>query len=246
MRNLIFWGLFPLALPQALYLKRTAPRLPLPGCEPLGRVGDGEPLRLIGIGDSVIAGVGVERLSDAFVGQTTHQLSVRLGSSISWSVYGRSGARVQDLLETYLPALPPEPADIFLVSVGVNDITGMTLLPVWIRRTERLIEKLRQHSPGAVIGLAGIPPLGGFPLLPEPLRFAAGQRGKAFDRAARRIARESPDVVHMPVEFRTTPESFCPDGFHPSASSYAQFGRLMADLLAAEVDLSRRSRARLA
>lgn len=235
MHNLIFWGLFPLLVPQALYVKRTAPRLPPPACEPQGSTGRGEPLRLVGIGDSVVAGVGVERLEDAFVGRTAAVLAEQLGRSIQWSVYGRSGARAQHLLDEYLPLLPPGPVDVILVSVGVNDITGMTLLPAWTERLLRLLESLRRHSPDAVIGVAGIPPLGHFPLLPEPLRFAAGQRGRAFDRAGRRIAAGFPGAIHMPVEFEATPESFCPDGFHPSASSYARFGRRMAELVIAEL-----------
>lgn len=235
MRNLIFWGLFPLALPQALYLRRTAPRFPPPRCDTRGVTGIGMPLRVIGIGDSVIAGVGAAELRQAFVGQTTHALSERLGRSVHWSVHGRSGARVATLLEDYLPELPEQSADVILVSVGVNDITGMTLLPAFASRLEALIGALRAHSPQAVIGLAGVPPLGGFPLLPEPLRFATGQRGKAFDKAARRIVARFPGAVHMPVEFETTADSFCDDGFHPSEASYRRFGQLMAELVLAEL-----------
>ncbi len=235
MRNLIFWGLFPFALPQAIRLKRTAPRLPAPACDTTGIVGDGEPLRLVGVGDSVIAGVGVERLKDAFVGQATEALAETLGRQVHWSVHGRSGARAETLLNEFLPKLPDETADVILLSVGVNDITGMVPLPVWKARLARLIAELRRHSPGAIIGLAGVPPLGGFPLLPEPLRFASGQRGKAFDRAGRRIVRRFAGVVHMPVEFETTHDNFCDDGFHPSEKSYAMFGQRMAGLVAEEM-----------
>ena len=58
MRNLLFWGLFPFALPQAVYVRRTAPRFAPPDCAPSGRVGSGPPLKIVGIGDSIIAGVG--------------------------------------------------------------------------------------------------------------------------------------------------------------------------------------------
>jgi lysophospholipase L1-like esterase len=235
MRNLIFWGLFPFALPQAIYVRRRAPRFAPPPCEPRGIVGAGDPLRVIGIGDSVIAGVGMGQLRDAFVGQTTLALADALGRAVHWSVHGRSGARVQTLLDDYVPQLPAEEADVILLSVGVNDITGMTLLPVFGNRLRVLLETLRAHSPRAVIGVAGVPPLGGFPLLPEPLRFASGQRGRAFDSAARRVAARFPGVVHMPVEFETSADNFCDDGFHPSEISHAKFGRLMAELIAAEL-----------
>lgn len=235
MRNLIFWGLFPFALPQALRLRRTAPRFPPPDCVPHGVVGSGEPLRLIGVGDSVIAGVGVKRLEDAYVGQATRALAESLGRTVHWSIHGRSGARAETVLREFLPILPQDPADVILLSVGVNDITGMTPLPIWKSRLAVIISALREHSPEAVIGLAGVPPLGGFPLLPEPLRFASGQRGKAFDNAGRRIAGRFRGVVHMPIDFETTADSFCEDGFHPSRKSYATFGRLMADLIIAEM-----------
>ena len=224
MHNLVFWGLFPFALPQAMRVRRTALRMPPPACEPFGVEGRGEPLKLIAIGDSVVVGVGVDYLRDAYVGQAVTALSLRLGRSVHWSVHGRSGARAEHLLADYLPSLPAGPADVILVSVGVNDITGLTPLSAWKASLVRLLDALRAHSPAAVIGLAGIPPLGAFPLLPQPLRFASGQRGKAFDRAARRIAAKFPNVIHMPIEFVRSANNFCEDGFHPSRESYAVFG----------------------
>ncbi|MEM9208372.1 MAG: SGNH/GDSL hydrolase family protein [Pseudomonadota bacterium] len=235
MRNLIFWSLFPFALPQAIHLKRTAPRYKPPGCPTEGVVGSGERLRLFGVGDSVVAGVGMTTLGDALVGQATVEIADRLGRAVHWSVHGRSGARAQHLLEDYLPDLPAEPADVVILSVGVNDITGMTMLPVFRRRLGRLLDRLQQHSPNAVIGVSGLPPLDYFPLLPEPLRFASGQRGRAFDRAARRLVDRRSRVVHMPVEFEARDDNFCADGFHPSVRSHQRFGRLMADLLIREM-----------
>ncbi len=235
MRNLIFWGLFPFALPQAIHLKRNAPRYAPPRCPTEGVVGSGERLRLFGVGDSVVAGVGMDELQDALVGQATVQLAQQLGRAVHWSVHGRSGARAQHLLEDYLPELPEERADVIILSVGVNDITGMTMLPVFRRRLGRLLDELHRHSPNAVIGVSGLPPLDYFPLLPEPLRFASGQRGRAFDRAARRLVHRRHRVVHMPVEFETRDDNFCADGFHPSVRSHRRFGRLMANLLIEEM-----------
>lgn len=235
MRNLLFWSLFPLALPQALYVRRTAPRFAPPDCAPSGDIGSGPALQLIGIGDSIIAGVGASRLDQALVGQTAAELAARLGRRVGWRTIGRSGARVQHLLEEYADCLPERPADVILVSVGVNDVTGLTPQPVWERRLAVLLDRLRAHSPQAVIGLAGLPPLGRFPLLPEPLRFASGQRARSFDRAARRVASLRDGVVHLPVDFETTAGSFSDDGFHPSESSYAFFGRAMAERLVSEL-----------
>ena len=238
MRNLLFWSLFPFALPQAVYVRRTAPRFAPPDCAPSGRVGSGPPLNVVGIGDSIIAGVGASRLERALVGQTATELARRLGRRVDWLTLGRSGARVRHLLEEYADQLPETPADVLILSVGVNDVTGLTPQPVWERRLALLLDRLRAHSPDAVIVVAGLPPLGRFPLLPEPLRFASGQRARSFDRAAQRIAAARPGVVHLPVDLVATDGSFSDDGFHPSESSYAFFGRAMAERIARESALA--------
>ena len=51
--------LFPILIPQGLYVSITVPRLPEPTGERVGEVGHGSPLRLLIVGDSSAAGVGV-------------------------------------------------------------------------------------------------------------------------------------------------------------------------------------------
>lgn len=66
-------------------------------------------------------------------------------------------------------------------------------------------------------------------------RGETGQRMRSFDRAARRIAFVCDAVVHLPVDFETTAGSFSDDGFHPSETSYAWFGRAIAGRLVSEL-----------
>lgn len=127
--------------------------------------------------------------------------------------------------------LPSDPADVILVSVGVNDVTSLTRASVWEANLFGLLRALGRHSPAAVIAVAGIPPLHCFPLLPQPLRSVIGYRGESLDRLARRIISAHPRALHVPVEFETSVERFCSDGFHPSEASYVEFGRAMADRL---------------
>ena len=180
MRNLIFWGLFPFALPQAIWVRRTAPRFSAAAGPVSGVVGEGETLKLLAIGDSIVEGVGVEKIEDAFVVQTATSLARTLGRQVEWTIHGRIGARSRTLLDEFIPTLPPDPVDVVLVSVGVNDITGLISQASWQENLRLLLRAIETHSANAVVALAGVPPLGGFPLLPQPLRFASGQRGKSF------------------------------------------------------------------
>ena len=78
-----------------------------------------------------------------------------------------------------------------------------------------------------------MPPLHGFPLLPQPLRAAFGMRGRSFDEVAMKVVEEHPHSLHVPLDFEPDPENFAADGYYPSEESYTEFGRRMADRLVA-------------
>jgi lysophospholipase L1-like esterase len=232
-KNLLFWTVFPLLIPQALYVRRTAPRF-APAAGPReGVIGVGEQRRLLAIGDSIIAGVGASELSKALVGQTATTIANTKNCRVSWQALGVSGYDSVKVLERLVPKLPVDPFDYVIVSVGVNDVTGLTTTRKWRSNLSQLIRELQAHSPGALIGLAGLPPLGGFPLLPQPLRATLGMRGRVLDAVAREVADEYQNTLHVPLDFEPTPDQFSPDGYHPSEASYVVFGQQMAEQLSA-------------
>lgn len=228
LRSLVFWTALPLVAVQALRVRRDAQRLAPADGPNFGCVGSGPPLRLIAIGDSIIAGVGASTVDKALVGRTAESLAASLGRAVEWHAIGRSGIDCAGVLSDLLPTLPNARVDVFVVSVGVNDITALTRTSKWRRNLNELLSELTRHSPGAVIAVAGIPPLREFPLLPEPLRSLIGFRGESLDRLTRTLVAAHPRALHVPVDFETHVERFCPDGFHPSEASYVEFGRAVA------------------
>lgn len=239
MRSLIFWLLFPWLIPQALYVRQTAPRFAPAGGPTEGSVGNGnsksesKQVRLLAIGDSIVAGVGASELSKALIGQTAAALAESIDARVSWQAIGASGYDCGKILELLVPKLPHTSADYIIVSVGVNDVTGLTGLGAWRKNLSELLRQLRAHSPQATIAVAGLPPLHGFPLLPQPLRAVLGIRARSLDHAAIAVARRFPGAVHVPLDFDPDPSGFAGDGYHPSEESYVTFGRFMADGLIA-------------
>lgn len=231
MKNLLFWGAVPFLLPQALYVRKTAPRSAAAAGPTEDSTGDGDEIRLLAVGDSIIAGVGAAELSRALVGQTAEAIALSLDCSVSWQAYGVSGYKSSTILERLVPELPDLAADFVIVSVGVNDITGLTSISAWRKNLSLLLESLRQHSPEAAIAVAGMPPMHRFPLLPQPLRATFGLRSRSFDEQLISIVDEFANTVHVPVEFDPGPGKFAPDGYHPSEEGYTEFGRHMADAL---------------
>ena len=233
MKSLLFWIAFPFLIPQALYVRRTAPRFapadgPREGC-----VGDGDEVHLLAIGDSIIAGVGATELSRALVGQTARALADSRRCRVAWRALGVSGYDSAKVLEHLVPDLPDVSFDYIVVSVGVNDVTGLTTTRQWRRNLNQLLTMLHARYPTARIALAGLPPMHGFPLLPQPLRAVLGLRARTLDDIAREVVVADRNALHVPLDFDPDPAKFSPDGYHPSEESYVEFGQHMADRLVA-------------
>ena len=232
MRRALFWLLLPMAIPQALRVRRTAPRFAAASGPLVGRVGEGSSLRLLAIGDSIVAGVGARITEAALAGATASALSRLLPRSVSWQAQGKIGAGIAEMREHLLPALDDTQFDVVLVSIGVNDVTGLMRSGRWARALGAFLKEVRDKYPHAVVALAGIPPLQGFPLLPFPLRWIFGLRGRTFDHLARTAVDVRAGMLFLPLEFDPTPEKFAADGFHPSQESYAVIGSAFAERLA--------------
>ena len=231
MKNMLFWALIPVLLPQALYVRKTAPRFAPAAGPSIGFSGNGTQARLLAVGDSIIAGVGAATLSKALVGRTAAALATALGGCVVWEALGVSGYNSRKVLNLLVPKLPDMAVDYVILSVGVNDVTGLTTLRQWRRNVNWLLARLRAHSPNAVIAVAGLPPMHGFPLLPQPLRAVFGMRSRSLDEELKRIVQRLPNCVYVPLEFDPDPNKFAPDGYHPSEEGYLEYGRHMADAL---------------
>jgi len=229
LRSLLFWSALPFLVPQALYVRRTAPRFSGAGGPGHGSVGEGDPLHLLAVGDSIVAGVGASDLSKALVGRTAEKLSGSLERQVRWRAHGYSGTNSTRLLEQHLPEIDDLCADVIITSIGINDVTSITTLPRWRQNLSALFGQLLAQNAAAIVAFAGLPPLHGFPLLPQPLRGVLGLRARDFDLAAREVIDRHPQVVHVPVDFETTPDKFAPDGYHPNEASYVTFGEGMAE-----------------
>ncbi len=223
--------LMPLAMAQGLWAKSRTPRLPeAPGARE-GHAGDGRSRYLVALGDSIIAGVGVETMAQALPARLSRALAAELGCRICWTGHGTNGARTGDLLQ--LPAgVNWARADVLVVSNGLNDVTGLAPLRRWKAETRRLYERLRRLAPGALLVQLGIPPLAHFPALPQPLRYVMGNRARRFDRELEKLLAPLAGVRHLPFGGVPDPELFAEDGYHPGVAAVDAWSRDLARRLA--------------
>lgn len=240
MRRIALWWLLalpllPLIVPQALYTRRTALRLPPAAGLPHGLVGQafaGQPLRLLLVGESTVAGVGVDNLQAALPGQLAEALAQRLQRPVHWRACGENGITAGQASQRLLPQVLSEPVDLALLVFGVNDTTALSSLQQWQKPLRLMAQQLTDG--GAQVAFSAVPPLQHFRALPWLLRQLLGARGRILDRSLEKLADEL-GVQHCAVQLEFAREYLAEDGYHPSGLGY----RVWAEGLAAQLTLPR-------
>jgi len=227
-RRLAFWLLLPLSAVQGLWVRRTALRLPEARGARTGTVGQGEELRLLALGDSIIAGVGTGSVEKSMPVQFAQALASSRKCSVQWQVIGANGAEISDLRHSIRQLEDQQHVDVILISIGVNDVTGLSSTRRWRMQVNRLVAELSEKWPQARVIFVGLPPMGKFPLPPQPLRFTLGQRASTLDSIAADIILRQELMLHIPTEINPGEQEFCEDGFHPSAESCAYWASVLA------------------
>lgn len=226
-----FWLCLPLCAAQGLWLRRTAKRLPEATGKRNGVVGQGKPLQLLALGDSIIAGVGTVTIENSFPVQFARAIAGLRNCEVRWQIAGENGADIARLRRMASEFDKDQQADVILISIGVNDVTGLSSKRHWSSQLLGLLRDLECQWPSARIILLGLPPMSRFPLLPNPLRFALGFRASAFDTIAAGILTGHANVTHAPTETDPNHHEFCEDGFHPSAKACELWAEVLAQNL---------------
>jgi lysophospholipase L1-like esterase len=221
-----WWPWAPLLLAQGLYARIRAGRMG-PAESPQGRVGSGPGVRLAGLGDSIIAGIGVAHQREGLTGQVAQRIAVA-GVMVEWNAIGVSGATAASTLEELLPQAREWEPEFVILSVGVNDAVRGTDPVVFKDQVRGIVEALTATRRRPAVVFAGIPPLESFPALPRPLATLLGDRARRLQqRAVDLVGYRGLKVVSFPPVLAR--EAFARDGFHPRAEGCAAWAGWVAD-----------------
>jgi lysophospholipase L1-like esterase len=212
---------------QAVYVKRTTPRLPGAAGPADGLVeGAGEPFRLAVLGESTVDGVGAATHEEALTGCLARELATA-GRAVRWQAVGRTGANARTVRAELVPLV--RPADLVVIALGVNDTIELRTTAGYRRDLLALVVELRRRLGPVDVVLAGVPPMSRFPALPRPLRDVLAARSAALDAAAAAVARV-PGVTHVPMDPELLdPAVFAVDRFHPGPAGYARWAQALAN-----------------
>lgn len=227
---LLFCLLLPVLLPQALLTRRRAIRLEPAAGTPSGVVGagSGEPLRLLLVGESTVAGVGVNSQQETLAGCLATQLARHIGRSVAWQALGENGITASEAVTRLLPQVVGQHFDMVVLVFGVNDTTHFTSGARWQTALQALAQAFAAQQ--CRIAFTAVPPVQHFSALPWLLRQVLGLRAALLDRQLRRLAGEVA-AAHCEVVLKFTPDYLARDGYHPSALGYRVWAEGLSALL---------------
>ncbi len=224
--------LAPLLIYQGKRVRRVTPRLPEAPGERHGCAGSGEPLRILILGDSAAAGVGIASQQQALSGCLAAALAPQ--AEVHWQLLAQSSLTTAAMTKL-LDGLPEQAFDAVLVSCGVNDVTRSTKPADFAGHIQQLQQRLLQHYNPRVVIYTALPPMHKFPALPQPLRWFLGGKARRLDRVLQRVVAQQPHARLLTLELPFSRDYMASDGFHPSAKATPLWAEAAAVIIRREV-----------
>ncbi len=239
--------LLPLLYIQGKRIRKEVPILP----EAKGNYGvvncdsSKDALNVVFIGESTIAGVGVDTHAEGFAGSFSKSFSNKLNRNVSWRVYARSGYTIKQVRERLLPKIENYKPDLFVIGLGGNDAFTLNTPWRWAREVEKLIADLKSIQADAVIVFNNMPPIKSFPAFTPLIKFVIGNLVEILGVSLSQTVKGIKDVYYAEevISLKTWGDKYAPnstdadffsDGVHPSLITYQSWAKEMASMIAEE------------
>ncbi|WP_235296626.1 SGNH/GDSL hydrolase family protein [Portibacter marinus] len=235
--------LIPFLILQGRKVRREVPRLP--GAKtPYGTChgSKNERRHIIFIGESTIAGLGVEEHQNGIAGAVSQHLSDLSGFTIDWTVHAQSGYTAKMVTDRLLPKIKKQDPDIIIIGLGGNDAFTFNTPWKWKKQIETLINRIRLQFPETTIAFINMPPIKDFPAFTPLIKWIIGNLVEILGQELNVISKKyenffyDPKIIELEdwlgkFDHRYKVDDFFSDGVHPSMLTYKQWGKDFADFL---------------
>ncbi|TVR42005.1 MAG: SGNH/GDSL hydrolase family protein [Cryomorphaceae bacterium] len=230
-RRAAWWvvPMLPLLIFQARGVKRRVPRLP--NAEgPEGVAGTSfstKNFNLLFLGESTVAGVGVDRHEMGLAGKLGELLSQHLERPVQWRVCAESGYTVRAVRKLILPDISWDAVDCIVLGLGGNDAFALHSPEKFIAECDALVTELRREFGEVPIVFLDTPPISQFPaftpLMKRILGGLSDLLGNALEEYTQghrhlHFARRSSKFGEKAAELGV--QKLFSDGVHPSQLTY--------------------------
>lgn len=246
--SLISLPLLPLLYFQGKRIRKNVPKLP-EAKEPKGFVNGkfNKTINILSIGESTIAGVGVDYHKNGFTGALARTLSKNLKSNINWKVYARSGYTVKQVCKKIIPKIKEESTDIIIIGMGGNDAFTLNSPKNWVKDIEKLINLIQNKYPNTPMFFTNMPPIKEFPAFTKNIKFVIGNLVEILGKELHQLVSKKENVFYY-NEIITLKEwskkhsldnsnkkLYFSDGVHPSKLTYQVWGEEMGNFIAKKI-----------
>jgi lysophospholipase L1-like esterase len=245
---LISIPLLPLIYFQGKNVRKKVPKLP-EAKEPKGFVnGDFDKnLNILSIGESTIAGVGVDYHKNGFTGALANTLSKELEKNIHWKVYAQSGFTVKQVNRKIIPKIEENSTDIIVIGMGGNDAFTLNSPKKWRTDIENLINSIQHKFPNTPIFFTNMPPIKEFPAFTKSIKFVIGNLVEILGNELNNVIKNKENVYYNNEivtlknwsKRHALPSNnskiYFSDGVHPSKLTYHVWGEEMANFIKSKI-----------
>lgn len=227
--SLLTWLLFPAYVWQGLGVRRKTMRLAPPkGKTVLGAKGKGQPIKVLLIGDSSAAGVGVKSIENSLGGQIFEKLQTKSKRPIEVRIAGNNSATSGQIRDFVVPHIEQRDYTHVILNIGTNDAKNFHTGNRFCREFGTLLYVLKARFPDARIIWSSILDLSGVPSLPPLLGKILGWRSDELRHRGEILCRERGAVIPE-GEWNPDPVNFSIDGFHASETGYSQWAAILVE-----------------
>lgn len=239
--SMIIVPFLPFLYFQGKRVRARTPRLP----EAIGTTGsvrlEGErTFRVIFLGESSIAGVGVTHHDEGFAGVFAKELAAKMDTTVHWEVYAKSGYTLKKVTESIVPMIPDQKVDLVVVGLGANDAFTLNNPWSWQKQSEKLVSDLRSKFEDVPIVFANMPPIKDFPAFPLLIRLFIGNLVDILGNELLATASKFEGVHYSDTKIRVRDwkakfdrddGAFFSDGVHPSKLTYGLWAKELSSFV---------------
>lgn len=185
-----------------------------------------KPIRAVMVGDSLVAGCGVDDQSKGIMPLLAARVAIRAGRPVAWRTVGKLGATARRVRYRMIGTIDDKP-DVLIVCVGSNDMLAGRSVREWAADITPVLDAAGNKAGKVVLFSSGQPHRS--PVLPGALRRDIERRINAQTAMSRRLC-EARGIAFLDLTHtdQVDPKRFwAVDGFHPGTFGY----RVMADAI---------------
>lgn len=193
-------------------------------------------INLLALGESSIAGVGVDDHKNGLTGALAQSLFQKYNYKINWKVVAKSGFTASQVAQELVPKIGDFKPDLIVVGLGANDAFKFHSPWKWRSSMNTLFTKLNSSFPQSQTVCINMPPIKEFPAFPPLMKSMIGSLIHLFGDELKDLTKKFDNVSFLDQKLSfedwihkfdrpMSSSDFFSDGVHPSALTYQTWGQ---------------------